>query len=31
MVVAGAVLGLAAGLLSRHWGRALADEMRTSL
>jgi hypothetical protein len=28
MVVAGAVLGLAAGLLSRHWGRALVAELR---
>ena len=28
MVVAGAVLGLAATLFSRHWGRALADELR---
>ncbi|MGY1591050.1 hypothetical protein ACI79D_03635 [Geodermatophilus sp. SYSU D00708] len=31
MVVAGAVLGLAAALLSRRWGRALAAEMRSSL
>ncbi|MGY1639551.1 hypothetical protein ACI782_00255 [Geodermatophilus sp. SYSU D00703] len=31
MVVAGAVLGLAAALLSRHWGRALVAEMRESL
>lgn len=31
MVVAGAVLGLAAGLLSRHWGRAYAAELRAGL
>jgi hypothetical protein len=31
MVVAGAVLGVAAAVLSRHWGRALVAEMRQSL